>query len=132
MLIIAQLFEFYYLTRQYLLSSHFMFRLLAQMAPPLGGDLVNLQPSLFALTGVHLIFDDSRARLPPSQGGLGYGGPWTTLEGLCKLVDEHIKSGGKAEARQRDGGGIGLGFGFVKAQSGIERVAENVGLAKPQ
>ncbi|KAG2133292.1 hypothetical protein DEU56DRAFT_810808 [Suillus clintonianus] len=38
-------------------------------------DTVNLQPSLFALASVHVIFDDSRARLPPEKAGLGYHGP---------------------------------------------------------
>jgi hypothetical protein len=32
----------------------------------------NLQPPLFSLTAVHLIWDDSRARKSPEKGGLGY------------------------------------------------------------
>ncbi|KAE9396471.1 NAD(P)-binding protein [Gymnopus androsaceus JB14] len=62
-----------------------------EFIPPINGDLVNLQPSLFNLTMVHLIFDDSRARLPPEKGGLGYKGAWTTLEGLHKTYEEHVK-----------------------------------------
>lgn len=99
--------------------------------PALGNDITNLQPSIFCSV-VHIIIDDSRARLPPSQGGLGYQGPWTTLEGLCKLVDEHVGSGGRAEERQK----IGIGFssgsaaGMAKAQRSVGRVAENVGMMR--
>lgn len=59
------------------------------MLPAVGGDIVNLQPSLFNLVNVHLFFDDSRACLAPEKGGLGYKGAYTTFEGVHKTVDEH-------------------------------------------
>ncbi|KAF9014780.1 hypothetical protein BDZ89DRAFT_928391, partial [Hymenopellis radicata] len=68
MLVVAYIIEFFYLGRR-LLPSY-----IAWLVPTVSGDLVNLQPSLFNLIQVHLIFDDSRARLPQSQGGLGYRG----------------------------------------------------------
>ncbi|KAJ7432891.1 3-beta hydroxysteroid dehydrogenase/isomerase family-domain-containing protein [Mycena galericulata] len=55
--------------------------------PALGGDVVKVQPAMFNLVNAHLILDDSRARLPPEKGGLGYIGAWTTVEGLYKTVE---------------------------------------------
>ncbi|TDL24654.1 NAD-P-binding protein [Rickenella mellea] len=126
MLLISHMFELWYLIRHVLLSlpKATPLHVLGRILPPLGGDLVNLQPSLFALVVVHLVFDDSRARLPPEEGGLGYEGVWTTLEGLCKLVDEHEKNGGHVEERQKNGGGVSIGFGLVKAERGVEKVKE--------
>jgi nucleoside-diphosphate-sugar epimerase len=122
MLLIAYLIEFYYLGRHFLLSSGFAF---AKMMPAINGDLVNLQPSLFALTSVHLIFDDSRARLPPEKGGLGYKGAWTTLQGLHKTFEEH-QSGVGRSGRRSDIAGISLGFGLGKAQRGVAKASEKV------
>ncbi|KAI0305162.1 NAD-P-binding protein [Multifurca ochricompacta] len=77
-------------------------------------DLINLQPSLFSLTMIHLIWDDSRARTSPEKGGLGYEPQWTTLSALCKLVEEHKKGPGRLEERSISGDisvGIGIGTG---------------------
>ena len=86
---------------------------------------------MWSLTQVHLFFDDSRARLPPSKGGLGYKGGWTTLEGLQKTVVEHKRGPLKSEQRS-DVAGISLGFGLGKAQKGVgdvsRRVKEKVGV----
>ncbi|THH15246.1 hypothetical protein EW146_g5201 [Bondarzewia mesenterica] len=109
-----------------LLSSTALARRVGAYMPKLNGDLINLQPSLFALTMVHLIWDDSRARLAPEKGGLGYTPLWTTLEGLCKLVDEHKKAGGRGEERSM-GGGVSFGFASMKAARGVERVIEDLG-----
>ncbi|KIL62261.1 hypothetical protein M378DRAFT_187369 [Amanita muscaria Koide BX008] len=79
MLLFSHLIELYHCTREVVGAR---FPVLQRIIPPILGDLVNLQPSLFALTQVHLIFDDSRARLPPEKGGLGYRGAWSTLQGL--------------------------------------------------
>ena len=99
---------------------------LGKLVPPLGRDVVFLQPSLWALTQVHMVFDDSRARLTPSKGGLGYEPLWTTREGLCKLVDEHVKAGGQGEERSRAGGGVSLGFASSKAQRTVGQVVEKL------
>jgi nucleoside-diphosphate-sugar epimerase len=126
MLLLSHVLELYYLSRYFLTVSTFsVLRYIGGMLPPVGGDIVNLQPSLFSLTSVHLIFDDSRARLSPKQGGLGYKGLWTTLDGICKTVDEHMKAQRKGEERSTNGG-VSFGFGLVKAQRGVERVGKNL------
>ena len=114
MLFISHIIEILYLSRTFLsMSSLPLGRALARLIPTIGGDLVNLQPPLFALTSVHLIFDDSRARLPPEKGGLGYNGPFTTLEGICKTVAEHLKAGGTVEEGSRSHSG-GVSFSFSR------------------
>lgn len=122
MLLVAHLIEFYYLFRHFVISA---FPLLAKIIPAINGDLVNLQPSLWNLVNVHLIFDDSRARLPPEKGGLGYKGAWTTLEALHKTVEEHKKGLIRSEERSKVAG-ISFGFGLVKAQRAVAKVGEKV------
>lgn len=114
MLIVAHAIEAYYLTRHWLLhaGSSLVRSAAAVLLPALPTDVANLQPSLFALTSIHVVFDDSRARLPPEKGGLGYRGPWTTFEGLHKTVQEHKKEQGSQ--RRSDIAGISLGFDVGK------------------
>ncbi|KAI0047713.1 NAD-P-binding protein [Auriscalpium vulgare] len=122
MLLLSHIFELQHLARMLpLLSASRFLRALGRRVPALNGDLVNLQPSMFALTMVHLVWDDSRARAPPEKGGLGYVPQWTTLEGLCKLVDEHKKAGGRGEERSL-GGGVSFGFKSTEAGRGVKRV----------
>ncbi|KAG2338027.1 NAD(P)-binding protein [Suillus weaverae] len=110
MLFISQIIEVLYLSRAFLsMSSSPVRRALAHFIPNIVGDTINLQPSLFALASVHLIFDDSRARLPPEKGGLGYHGPFTTLEGICRTAEEHFKAGENGQERSQSGG-VSLGF----------------------
>ncbi|KAH7926262.1 NAD(P)-binding protein [Leucogyrophana mollusca] len=126
MLLVAQIIEAIYLSRAFLLSSpSFLWRTIARLIPNIAGDIVNLQPSLFALTSVHLIFDDSRARLPPAQGGLGYNGPFTSLDGLCKTADEFFKADGNGEERSQSGG-ISFGFGLIRASRGVDKMQKKV------
>ncbi|KAG6852596.1 hypothetical protein C0991_010721 [Blastosporella zonata] len=119
MLVIAIIIEWYYIAHHLWKTN--LGTTAGNLLPPLGGDIVNLQPSLFALTSVHLIFDDSRARLPPEKGGLGYKGAWTTFEGLHKTVEEH-KSGVGRSGRRSDLAGVSFGFGFGKAQKAVAEV----------
>lgn len=112
MLLVATVVECYDITRQFLLRSSRV----PTFLPPLNALLVNLQPSLFSLVNVHLVFDDSRARLAPEKGGLGYRGGWTTQEGLCKLVDEHRKGLHLSQQRAEF---AGIGFGFRRKSSGL-------------
>ncbi|RDB30342.1 3 beta-hydroxysteroid dehydrogenase/Delta 5--_4-isomerase type 2 [Hypsizygus marmoreus] len=126
MLLVAYMIEAYYLSRHFFLSSGYpFFKLAATLLPPIKGDIINLQPSLFALTSVHLIFDDSRARLPPEKGGLGYKGAWTTMEGLYKTAEEHRNGVGRA-GRRSDLAGVSLGFGFGKAERGVKKASEKL------
>ena len=111
MFVISHVIEALYLARQYLLRMplpKFFQPLVRIIAPQLPGDMLNLQPSLFALVGVHTLFDDSNARRE-----LGYKPQWTTLQGVCALVADFESNGRVAEARQRSGGGIGLGLGMT-------------------
>lgn len=99
----------------------------AKLLPRLGGDIIFLQPSMFALTVIHLIFDDSRARSPPEKGGLGYNGKITTIEGVCKVALEHQKGDGKGWERVVAGHkDEGHGFGLARAEKGVEEVIEKV------
>ncbi|KAF4582584.1 hypothetical protein EYR38_002712 [Pleurotus pulmonarius] len=126
MLFIAHTIELYYLVQYYLSTSTLpILRPLGRLLPTINGDLVNLQPSLWALTQVHLVFDDSRARLPPEQGGLGYRGSWTTLEALHKTVAEYKNGVSKFDNRS-DMGGVSLGWAMGRAQRGVGKVGDNI------
>lgn len=96
MLGLAHVLEAYYVLR----LSH---PVLARMLPAIQGEVVYLQPSLFSLTQIHVVFDDSRARKAAREGGLGYEGQWTSLEALCQLVMEWDREG-----REKGGGLLGL------------------------
>jgi len=125
MLLFAHCVELYYLAHFNLTSLPLgLGSAFSKLMPPLGGDVVNLQPSLFPLVNVHLLLDDSRAQLTPKDGGLGYKAPFTSLQGISKVVHEHKLNQGHVEDRQQMGGGIGFGFGLTKAERAIEHVAE--------
>ncbi|KAF8156795.1 NAD-P-binding protein [Crassisporium funariophilum] len=120
MLLIAHVIETYYRAHHAMITAGWRW---AQILPRIQGDIVNLQPSLFSLTSVHLIFDDSRARLSPEKGGLGYSGVWTTLEGLHKTFEEHKSGRGRSESRSdRAGVSFDFGFKFGKAKKGMGKV----------
>ncbi|KAJ5500415.1 3-beta hydroxysteroid dehydrogenase/isomerase [Penicillium expansum] len=75
------------------------YRYLSWFLPRLSGDIGQLQPSLFSIINVHVFADDSRAKLAPEMGGLGYNPPLNTLEGLCRrLVDWNTKAEGEGVA----------------------------------
>ncbi|PWY76280.1 NAD(P)-binding protein [Aspergillus heteromorphus CBS 117.55] len=58
------------------------------LLPPVSGDLAQMQPALFAISTVHVVVDDGRARRAPEEGGLGYNPPISTLYGLCKELGD--------------------------------------------
>ena len=125
MFTLAHVLEWLHLSRFVAASSSSPFlRRVGQLIPALNGDLVNLQPSIFFLTMVHLIWDDSRARMSPEKGGLGYEPQWTTLAALCKLVAEHKKANGRFEERSM-GGGISFGFGFASVSRAVKKVIKD-------
>lgn len=76
------------------------------------GEMALLQPSLFSLTQIHLIFDDSRARKSPKEGGLGFKAPYTSMDGLCKLVIEWKNEGKREEETRVAGERFDFSFGF--------------------
>lgn len=101
MMILAHLIEWYYRIQQSFVRRGSIF---ASLMPAVKGDLVNLQPSIFPLVLVHLIVDDSRARLSPDKGGLGYEGSWTSTEGLYRTIDEYRSGVGLSDKRSSDAG----------------------------
>ncbi|CAI7632145.1 unnamed protein product [Penicillium pancosmium] len=83
--LLAYLIEFY---------SVIQFKYLPWLLPKIQGDLNQMQPSLFFISDVFCVADDTRAKKAPELGGLGYNPPLTTLEGMCKeLVDWNSKAG---------------------------------------
>ncbi|KAJ7432885.1 3-beta hydroxysteroid dehydrogenase/isomerase family-domain-containing protein [Mycena galericulata] len=118
MLFVSHIIEWYYLARLSLLGAGYG---IAHKLPALSSDVVQLQPSIFSLVNVHLIFDDSRARLPPEKGGLGYKGAWTTLEGVHKTVEQH-KLGVLGLENRSDV----AEFGLAKVQGVVGNVADKV------
>ncbi|KAL3493093.1 hypothetical protein BJX62DRAFT_90594 [Aspergillus germanicus] len=77
MLLLSHVFEWYILLRHFYLP----------WLPQPTNEMNQLQPALFAVSNPHVVIDDSRARLAPEQGGLGYEPPLTSLEGLCKQLE---------------------------------------------
>lgn len=112
MFLFATVVEWYDIAHKFVESSP-----LPTFLPSLNAVIINLQPALFSLVNVHAIFDDSRARLSPEEGGLGYKGGWTTQEGLAKLVEEHRK-GLHLSQQRADIAGVGFGFRWKSAGSG--------------
>jgi len=82
MLVLAHLVEFYYLLQARWLK----------FLPPVKEPLSQLQPSIFSVTSIHWKIDYSRARLSPAEGGLGYQPPWTTMQGVCQVVSNHLQA----------------------------------------
>ena len=70
---------------------------LGKVLPELSGDIRHLKPGIFSIT-THLIASDAEARKPVSEGGLGYAGLLTTLEGMALEVlewnEEHLAGAG--------------------------------------
>ncbi|TFK28566.1 NAD(P)-binding protein [Coprinopsis marcescibilis] len=104
MLIVAHLIEAYYVTQHFITTAY---PILRNLFPPVVGDVRNLQPAIFYLTKVHIIVDDSRARLSPEKGGLGYKGAWTTMEGIYKMVQEYKSESAWSDARN---GRVGMNY----------------------
>ncbi|KAH7919054.1 NAD(P)-binding protein [Leucogyrophana mollusca] len=94
-LLLARILELYYIAQTRL----------PRVLPPLTGDILELQPSVFNLATIHMKVDDSRARLPPQEGGLGYNPPWTTLEGLCQVVNDYLKDAKELQEHQSPANG---------------------------
>ncbi|KAI6131025.1 3-beta hydroxysteroid dehydrogenase/isomerase family-domain-containing protein [Pisolithus croceorrhizus] len=126
MLSLAHIIEGLYVSKALLsMSDSVLCRAIARIIPAISGDLVNLQPSTFALAAVHLVFDDTRARLSPSEGGLGYNGPYTTLQGICKTADAHFKAAKAGEERSLVGG-VSLNFKFWSMSRGVGKLQKSV------
>jgi nucleoside-diphosphate-sugar epimerase len=121
MLLFAHVIQVYYLATHLLSQSPNIFlRTAGAFLPRIPSLLIPLQPSMWNLTNVHLVFDSSNARARPEAGGLGYEPLWTSLEGLCKLVLDY-QSGRVADHAHSSGGQTS---GVPQAQAGVKRGLE--------
>ncbi|KAK7757438.1 hypothetical protein SLS62_000453 [Diatrype stigma] len=68
----------------------YKYPLLKAILPELTGDIRHVKPGLFSIT-THLVASDAEARKPVSEGGLGYAGVLTTLQGMTLEVLEWNK-----------------------------------------
>ncbi|KIK70223.1 hypothetical protein GYMLUDRAFT_34713 [Collybiopsis luxurians FD-317 M1] len=108
LILVSYAVEQYYLLRHHLCSSSIpVLTLVGNLLPRLKGDLQSLQPSTTMLSYTHLLIDDSRARLPPNKGGLGYKAPWSALEALCKTIKYFETHGSLRPASTNTGFGHG-------------------------
>lgn len=77
---------------------------LPKILPPLRGDVRHLKPGLFSIT-THLVASNEEIGRPVSEGGLGYKGVLTTLEGMVNEVlewnREHEGEEGKGRTRRK-------------------------------
>ena len=121
MLLLAHVVQAYYLATHFLSQSpNILLRAAGAFLPRLSPLVVNLQPSLWNLTSVHLIFDSSNARARPETGGLGYEPLWTSLEGICQLMLDY-QSGRVVDDFHSSGGqGSIATSGVPHAQAGIK------------
>lgn len=65
----------------------FPLSILGRLLPPLRGDARHLKPGIFSIT-THLVGSNSEISRPVSEGGLGYQGVMTTLEGMALEILE--------------------------------------------
>jgi hypothetical protein len=86
MLVVAHFVELYVLAKAF-------FPFLNTIFPDLPYDVNMLQPTLFSISCAHVVADDSAAQKSIAEGGIGYRGVRTSLEGICTEVkawnDEH-------------------------------------------
>lgn len=77
---------FSYLVETYCIVRHYLISALpfTRFIPALPNEILMVQPPMFNTALLHCPMDDSRARLPPERGGLGYVGLWSTMEGIYK------------------------------------------------
>jgi hypothetical protein len=71
--------ELYYLTKAF-------FPILDRILPELPFDINLLQPTLFSISCAHVVATDAAAQRSIEEGGIGYRGICTTLEGMCMEV----------------------------------------------
>ncbi|KAF9647379.1 NAD-binding protein [Thelephora ganbajun] len=125
MLLLAHVVQMYCLATYFLSqSSNIPLRTVGSFLPRLSSLLVDLQPSLWNLTNVHLIFDSSNARARPEAGGLGYEPLWTSLEGICQLVLDYQSKRVVDDGHTSGGQGSLATSGVPHAQAGVKRGLE--------
>ncbi len=63
------------------------FPALRRVLPPITGDIKHLKPAIFSIC-THLFATNTTASRPVAEGGIGYKGIMTTLEGMTQEVIE--------------------------------------------
>lgn len=104
--------------------------LLDGVLPRLPGALAYLEPGLFSIC-THLVGNADDARKPVAEGGIGYRGVMTTLEGMClellewnREQEEHAKA--VAASSGGGGGAKGNGKPAIKAYLNSLSLAEEI------
>lgn len=122
-----------YLVEFYTLLPYRLPRGLARFVPQLRGDIKHLQPGLFSIC-THLVADNADSGMPVGEGGLGYRGVLTTLEGMCQeLVDwnreqeEHAARAALAEGEAGNGAGA-RGVRYFHSSVSLAEQMQRVGL----
>ncbi|CAH0027873.1 unnamed protein product [Clonostachys rhizophaga] len=73
---------------------------LKPILPEMKGDIKTLRPGLFSVC-THVIASDARARKPVAEGGLGYRGTFTTLQGMVtEVIEWNQEHSDKEKARR--------------------------------
>ncbi|VUC23608.1 unnamed protein product [Clonostachys rosea] len=78
----------------------YRFPFLKGILPEMQGDLKTLRPGLFSVC-THVVSSDARARKPVAEGGLGYRGSYTTLQGMVTEVIEWNQEHSDKEKERR-------------------------------
>lgn len=74
---------------------------LKSIAPKIEGEMRSLQPGIFTIC-THLIASDTDARKPVSQGGLGYTGVMTTMQGMVLEILEWNREHSAADGTDKE------------------------------
>lgn len=124
-LLFAHVVQMYHLGTYFLSQSpNILLRAVGAFLPRLSYPVINLQPSLWNLTNVHLIFDSSNARARPETGGLGYEPLWTSLEGICQLMLDYQSRRVVDDAHSSGNQGSLATSGAPHVQVGVKRGLE--------
>ena len=121
MLLLAHVVQAYYLATCFLPQSpNVLLRAVGVSLPKLSSLMVNLQPSLWNVTSIHLIVDSSDSRARPEAGGLGYEPLWTSLEGMCQVMSDYQSKRVVDDGHFSGGQGGRTTSVFPHAQAGVK------------
>lgn len=95
-----------YLVEWFILLPHW-FPWLAGKLPEVTGDLRSLQPAIFSIC-THLVAHDGEARKAVKDGGLGYEGAVTTMQGVVAEILEWNRENAGSDANEKDSSGSRL------------------------
>lgn len=128
MLLLSYVVEFYNL-----LPARLPF--LAGILPRIPGDVVYLEPGLFSIC-THLVGNMADAQKSVAEGGLGYRGVLTSLEGMCQEViewnreqEQHAKTWAGSSTGTQAGGKPGL-KAYLNSVSLAEEVRRLSGISE--